>query len=146
MLLWQSGGGKTIDQGSLKMRAESVVDWIVVIVSSVILVLIASWVTLVVAAGEGDAAKGKEIFAKSCATCHGATGKGDGAAAAALNPKPKDLSDKAYVSKLDDKYLFDIMAKGGPSVGKSPLMPPFGGNLKEQDIKDVVAFIRSLTK
>ncbi|MBI2998786.1 MAG: cytochrome c [Deltaproteobacteria bacterium] len=128
------------------MRAESVVDWIVVIVSSIILVLIASWVTLVVAASPGDAAKGKEIYAKSCAGCHGATGKGDGAAAAALNPKPKDLSDKAYVSKLDDKYLFNIMAKGGPSVGKSPLMPPFGGNLKEQDIKDVVAFIRSLAK
>jgi len=128
------------------MRAESVVDWIVVIVSSIILVLIASWVTLVVAASPGDAAKGKEIFAKSCASCHGATAKGDGAAAAALNPKPKDLTDKAYMSKLDDTYMGNIIAKGGPAVGKSPLMPPFGSPLKDQDIRDVIAFIRSLAK
>ncbi len=104
------------------------------------------WVTAARAAETGNAAKGKEIFAKSCGTCHGNTGKGDGPAGAALNPKPKDLSDKTYVSKLDDTYLTNIIGKGGAAVGKSPLMPPFNGPLKEQDIKDVIAFIRSLAK
>jgi mono/diheme cytochrome c family protein len=63
-----------------------------------------------------------------------------------LNPKPKDLSDKAYNSKLSDQYLSDIISKGGSAVGKSPLMPPFGAALKEADIKNVVAYIRSLAK
>jgi mono/diheme cytochrome c family protein len=128
------------------MRIESVVGWIVVFVSSIILAVMASWVTLVAAASPGDAAKGKEIYAKSCATCHGATGKGDGAAAAALNPKPTDLTKKTDMSKLDDAAMFDIIAKGGAAIGKSPLMPPFNGPLKEQEIKDVIAHIRSLVK
>jgi mono/diheme cytochrome c family protein len=104
------------------------------------------WVTAPGAAERGDAAKGKETFAKTCGTCHGNTGKGDGPAGAALNPKPKDLTDKAYVSKLDDTYLTNIIGKGGAAVGKSPLMPPFSSQLKEQDIKDVIAYIRSLAK
>lgn len=94
----------------------------------------------------GNAAKGKKIFSNSCSGCHGSGGKGDGAAAAALNPKPKDLTDKTYVSKLNDDYLHNVIAKGGAAVGKSALMPPFGGSLKDQDIRDVVAFIRTLAK
>lgn len=104
------------------------------------------WVTTARAAETGNAAKGKEFYAKSCSTCHGPAGKGDGAAAAALNPKPKDLTDKAYVSKLDDTYMTNIIGKGGAAIGKSPLMPPFNGPLKDQDIKDVIAYIRSLAK
>lgn len=104
------------------------------------------WMTLAESAEKGDAAKGKQVYANLCASCHGNTGKGDGAAAAALNPKPKDLTDKAYVSKLEDKYLFNIIAKGGAAVGKSPLMLPFGGALKDQDIRDVIAFVTSLAK
>lgn len=106
--------------------------------------LMTLWVASGAWAEKGDAVKGKEIFAKSCANCHGKMGKGDGPAAAALNPKPKDLSDKAYMAKLSDKYLSDIIAKGGAAVGKSPLMPPFGGRLKEQDIRNVTAYVRSL--
>ena len=44
-----------------------------------------------------DATKGKAVFAQYCGSCHGAAGKGDGAGAAALNPKPKDLTDGGYV-------------------------------------------------
>ncbi len=110
------------------------------------IILTALWIASAVAAEKGDAAKGKGIYANMCASCHGANGKGDGAAAAALNPKPKDLTDKANVSKLDDKYLFNIIAKGGAAVGKSPLMPPWGTALKDGDIRDVIAFLRSLAK
>lgn len=109
-------------------------------------VLATFWILSATLAETGDAAKGKETYAKFCASCHGAAGKGDGPGAAALNPKPKDLTDKAYMAKLGDKYLVDIIAKGGPAVGKSPLMPPWGAALKAEDIQDVVAFLRSLSK
>ncbi len=98
-----------------------------------------------VAAGQ-DAAKGKTIFAQYCGSCHGATGKGDGAGAAALNPKPKDLTDAGYVKGLKDDYLRDLINKGGPAVGKSPLMPPMGSALKPDDVSNLIAFIRSLGK
>src|SRR3989304_4300433 len=48
-----------------------------------------------VALAGGDAAKGKVAFQQYCAGCHGPTGKGDGAAGAAMNPKPKDLWNQA---------------------------------------------------
>jgi len=92
---------------------------------------------------QGDAAKGKELFAKHCGTCHGPAGKGDGPAAAALNPKPRDLTNKAYVAGLKDQYLFDLVQKGGAAVGKSPLIR---SKLKEGEIWDVIAYVKSLAK
>ena len=95
---------------------------------------------------QGNTTKGKGLFDKNCASCHGAGGKGDGAAAAALNPKPKDLSDNKYMAGLKDEQLIEVVKKGGAAVGKSPLMPAFGAALKDQNVQDVVAFIRSLAK
>ena len=94
-------------------------------------------------AGEkGDAAKGKEVFQNTCASCHGPEGKGDGVAAAALDPKPRDLSDGAYVSTLSNEHLYKVISEGGASVGLSPMMAAWGGVLSEQDIWNVIAFIR----
>jgi mono/diheme cytochrome c family protein len=98
------------------------------------------------ALAQGNAEKGKGLFAQYCVACHGPSGKGDAPAAAALNPKPRDLTDKAYMAGLKDQYLFDLIQKGGAAVGKSPLIPPFGAQLKDQDIRDVIAFVRSLAK
>jgi len=99
-----------------------------------------------VALAQGNAAKGKDLFAQHCASCHGPTGKGDSPAAAALTPKPADLTNKAYMAGLKDQYLFDLIQKGGAAVGKSPLMPPFGSKLNDADIRNVIAYLRSLAK
>lgn len=94
------------------------------------------------AAEKGDAAKGKETFQTTCAACHGAEGKGDGVAAAALDPKPRNLSDAAYVSTLTDEHLYKVISEGGAAVGLSPMMAAWGGTLSEQDIWNVIAYIR----
>ncbi len=96
--------------------------------------------------GAGDAAKGKEVYATNCASCHGDAGKGDGAAAAALDPKPTDLTDKAAMAKVTDQQMTDVIKKGGPAVGKSALMAGFGDSLKDDEIADVVAYVRGLAK
>ena len=50
-------------------------------------------------------AKAHEMFATVCAMCHGATGQGDGQAAAALNPKPRNYTDAAWqASVTDDRF------------------------------------------
>ena len=90
----------------------------------------------------GDAAKGSASFQTYCVACHGAGGKGDGAAAAALKPKPRDLSNAAYLSSKSDAHLTSVIKNGGAAAGLSPLMPPWGGALSDSDIADVVAFIR----
>ena len=65
---------------------------------------------------------------------------------AALNPKPKDLSDKAYNGSLKDDYLVKVIKGGGQAVGKSPMMPNVGSTLKDGEVADVIAYIRSLAK
>lgn len=111
-----------------------------------ITIVVATALLPVPAFAVGNIANGKNLFAQQCATCHGAGGKGDGAAAAALNPKPRNLADKKYMAELKDEQLVEVTKKGGGAVGKSPLMPPFGAALKDQDVQDVVAFVRSLAK
>jgi cytochrome c oxidase cbb3-type subunit 3 len=91
-----------------------------------------------------DAEQGKKLYGQFCASCHGQSGKGDGAAAAALNPKPRDHTNKEYMSKMSDDEMLKVIKNGGASVGKSPLMPPWGGALKDDQIQDVIAYIRTL--
>lgn len=90
-----------------------------------------------------DAAKGGESFGVLCASCHGAGGAGDGAAAVALDPKPRNLADAGYVSTLSDDHLFEVISEGGASVDKSPLMPAWKGALSTQGVRDVIAHIRA---
>ena len=108
-------------------------------------VCIVLWIASNVSADQGDAAQGEAVYKQYCATCHGDTGKGDGAGAAALTPKPRDLTDKAYMSKLDDAYLTKIISEGGAAVNKSPLMPPWGSVIKDEGVQNVIAHIRMLS-
>ena len=89
-----------------------------------------------------DAGKGAEVYNTYCALCHGPTGLGDGVGAAALDPKPRDLSSAEIMQDYTDEYLEKVIAEGGGSVGKSFAMPPWAGVLSPEDIKNVVAHIR----
>lgn len=55
----------------------------------------------------------------------------------------RDLADAAYMRTLSDHYLFQIIKQGGANLGK-PGMPSWGQELTDQEIDDLVAFIRSL--
>jgi mono/diheme cytochrome c family protein len=96
------------------------------------------------AAVEADAAAGKADYQIFCASCHGPNGGGDGPVAQALDPKPAKHSDGNYMNPLTDDYLFQVIKFGGASVGKSPMMAPLGGSLSDQQIRNVIAFIRTL--
>ncbi|MFQ5960509.1 MAG: c-type cytochrome, partial [Candidatus Methylomirabilales bacterium] len=92
----------------------------------------------------GDPAKGKAKYQEVCAVCHGQSGKGDGPTAAALPVKPRDHTDAAYMGKLTDKEIFDTIKLGGEGVDKSAIMPKWGPLLTDQQIEDLVAYIRTL--
>ena len=93
---------------------------------------------------KGDPKAGKVKYDANCIGCHGASGKGDGPAAAALNHKPQDHTNGKVMNALSDKYLFDIIKNGGASMKKAPFMPASNKRLTDQEIWDVVAYIRSL--
>ncbi len=91
-----------------------------------------------------DLAAGKAKYDQNCVVCHGAGGKGDGAASASLNPKPRNFTDQAYMSKKTDAQLSAIIKNGGAANGLSAMMAPFGSMLSDTDIANVVAYIRTL--
>jgi len=85
---------------------------------------------------------GKAVYENSCQICHGASGRGDGAAAAALNPKPMNFSDAARMAKVTEAVSLKAVGEGGAAVGASPIMPAFKETLSAQQIQDVVAYVR----
>jgi mono/diheme cytochrome c family protein len=95
-------------------------------------------------AGQPDAARGKPHFETLCISCHGPRGDGDGPAGLALAPRPAHLGDRAFMADKSDDYLFGVIKNGGASVGKSPLMVAWGGTLTDAQIRDVVAYVRTL--
>ena len=91
-----------------------------------------------------DKAEGRKYYVTYCSGCHGESGKGDGPAAESLPLKPANHTDGAAMKQLSDKFLFDIISKGGGVVGKSPFMPAWGNQLREKQIRDIIAHLRSL--
>ena len=65
----------------------------------------------------------RTTFKTICATCHGENGTGDGPGAAALNPKPRNYTDKAWQAKVTDDEIKKAILGGGGAVGLSPAMP-----------------------
>jgi len=86
--------------------------------------------------------RGSIAFRTYCVLCHGAEGKGDGRAAKMYTPRPANLT----VSPFNDTYKEMIIRGGGASVGRSAYMPPWGDELTDEQIRDVVAFLRELRK
>ena len=98
------------------------------------------------ASQKGDVKAGQKTYNTFCTACHGTSGRGDGQAAVALPVKPADHTDGKHMKALKDDYLFKIIKEGGAAVGKSQLMPAWGAQLKDQDIQNLLAYIRSLAK
>ena len=95
---------------------------------------------------KGDAAKGKVTFEQFCVPCHGAEGKGDGVAGAALNPHPADFTDPKRAALTTDEQIYNLIKEGGQAYGKSPLMVSWKATLNDQQIRDVATYIRNFSK
>lgn len=98
------------------------------------------------AAAKVDLVSGKKVYDTYCSSCHGAAGKGDGVAAQALTPKPRNFTEAEYMKGRTDEVLKKVVAEGGAANNLSPLMAPWAGTLKPNEIDDVVGYIRSFLK
>lgn len=87
--------------------------------------------------------RGKALYKVNCVACHGETGKGDGPAAGALKPAPRDHTDRAYMSTLTNEEIGKVIQMGGAIKGK-PLMPSHP-QLRGADLDALVAYVRSLS-
>src|SRR3990167_9317038 len=97
----------------------------------------------IAAAVDGDAAKGKTLYAGKggCVNCHGPEGRGDGPAGKMLKPPPTNLTGPKTKAKSDAELLKTIR-EGRPGTA----MVAFKGPLSEQESRDLLAYVRSLAK
>jgi mono/diheme cytochrome c family protein len=80
--------------------------------------------------------RGARVFARTCAGCHGADGKG--VMRIGLTKPPRDLTDPEFHAHVTDEQLRRVIR-----VGKNQ-MPAFGGLMGDEDLSNVIAFIRTL--
>jgi copper transport protein len=81
---------------------------------------------------------GETLYARTCQTCHGETGRGDGPLGVGLEPAPADLV--VHVPLHPEADLFGYIHDGIPGTGMAPL----GDVLTDDEIWHVINYIRTL--
>jgi mono/diheme cytochrome c family protein len=82
--------------------------------------------------------RGFGVFMRSCAGCHGPDARGTHPPGFAT--PPRDLTDPALQARLTDDAIRETV-----HYGKGQ-MPPFGAALSPEDVNDVIAFVRSVSR
>lgn len=90
--------------------------------------------------GDASAAKeGKKLYVTYCTPCHGNSGKGDGIAAAAVNPKPADHTSAAVQDQTDGAIFWKMTEGRGPMISYKQL-------LKDNQRWQLVSYIKTMGK
>ena len=91
---------------------------------------------------------GKEIYEFRCAPCHGFEGKGDGAAAMTLDPRPRDFTRGLYKFKstpsgevVADEDLYRTISRGIPGSA----MPSWKRRLSQEERWQVIAYVKTFS-
>ena len=84
------------------------------------------------------AERGLGVFMRSCAGCHGPDARGTHPPG--FTTAPRDLTDPALQARLDDAALRETIR-----FGKGQ-MPAFGAALPEEDVRDLIVFVRTLRR
>lgn len=95
-------------------------------------------------------ARGRVVYDRYCAICHGETGGGDGFNAynvkAAFDVSPTAFTDSVIFQALREDTALAAIRDGGPAVGRSPAMPPWGRTLTAGEVSDVWQHIKLLSR
>ncbi|MFQ5428373.1 MAG: c-type cytochrome [Thermodesulfobacteriota bacterium] len=96
----------------------------------------------------GDASAGKVIYERHCHYCHGQKGLGDGPVGTAITPHPADFVHDSKRMARSDKELFKSISQGKQKKigGEAMSMPRWAHILSEEDIWDVLAYVRELER
>jgi mono/diheme cytochrome c family protein len=94
-----------------------------------------------VAASPESVAAGKPVYARNCAPCHGTSG--EGGPGNDLIPAAPDLTDAMWDHGSTDGEIFSNIKNG---IGPDFNMTPFKDRLKDEEIWNIVNYVRSLAK
>ena len=94
-----------------------------------------------VSANAGDV---QENWTKNCAACHGKDGKGE--TKAGKKAEAKDLTDAKYQATFTDEEMLKQIKEGLKDKNGKEKMKPFSDKLNEDEMKALVALVRSFKK
>lgn len=84
--------------------------------------------------------RGGIVFKSYCKLCHGEIG--DGKARASKLYGDANLN----ITQQSAGYFEKIIRRGGKAVGRSEFMPPWGDELSDEQVSDVVAYLAVIAK
>ncbi len=90
----------------------------------------------------GSFLAGKKVYLKSCAACHGKRGNGKGPLGYVFKPRPTNFTNSNLMALKSDWELFLVVRDGAMKMGLSHVMAPYKEILSEEQIKDVVFYIK----
>jgi cytochrome c oxidase cbb3-type subunit 3 len=115
-----------------------------------------TWLHLAIATATGlcaaDAVQAQEsqqavkLYNTYCVQCHGINRDGNGINSASMAVKPRDHTDTKAMGDTPDETLFKAIKGGGLAVSKSILMPKWEGVLNDEQIKELVTYLRFVSK
>ncbi len=91
-------------------------------------------------------AKSIRIYNTYCVQCHGVNRDGNGINSKNMAVKPRDHTDSKAMGDTPDETLFKAIKEGGLAVTKSVLMPKWGGVLDDSQIREMVSYLRFVSK
>ncbi|HWL46848.1 MAG TPA: cytochrome c [Sphingomonadaceae bacterium] len=86
------------------------------------------------------------IYDTYCTQCHGVQRNGKGVNTAGMSVQPRDHSDAAGMASIPNAEMIEVIHKGGAAANKSALMPPWASVLTDEQITDMVAYLRHVCK
>ena len=83
-----------------------------------------------------------DIYKTYCTQCHGSQGNGKGINIRDMSVQPRDHTDAKAMSARSDQDLAKVIKEGGLAINKSVLMPPWGAVLSDEEVSDLVQYLR----
>ena len=90
--------------------------------------------------------RGKAHYEQFCIHCHGTAGHGDGANAYALDTLPRQFSQAGLFDVKPDSFICAVIESGGRAEGLSHAMPGFGGSMQQRQIRQVLSYLKTLSR
>ena len=87
---------------------------------------------------------GEKIYTEQCVLCHGQAGEGWDWEKKADKPPVPVPNLLEVIPERSDEYLATVIKLGGGAVGLTDFMPALGFNLTDQDLHNLIAYLRAL--
>jgi cytochrome c oxidase cbb3-type subunit 3 len=107
-----------------------------------ILIVLAGTAAPLCMADDAPSPETVKLYDTYCVQCHGVGRNGNGINSGDMAVKPRDHTDSKAMGDTPDDLLFKAIKNGGLSVNKSVLMPTWGGVLTDDQIHDLVKYLR----